>query len=130
MGFTAIRNFVMSLFRSKLRSQLQRSESRTQKLSNIRRALLEELFLTCGLHDIYVISEGGARFRVYMFFKTDAAAELSRNCGGIEGFKEIAFREFEKAGMEPRKSLEISVEIDSHERVQREFHGDYYLRTQ
>ena len=97
-------------------------------LDEVTSTLREKLAPLPGFRTAEVDTEGEDEFRAYIFFETDSQAENRREGNFAAKLEETLRQELQKVGRGTTAEMKISVEIDSHENVERNYRGSYFLR--
>ncbi|MCA9266587.1 MAG: hypothetical protein KDA60_22160 [Planctomycetales bacterium] len=80
------------------------------------------------LHDFFVLSQGDAGFRAYVFLNSDEDVMACKRSGDLADIEDCVYEQLEMAGRGTRNEIVVAFEYDSDENVQRSFKGNYYLR--
>lgn len=67
-------------------------------------------------------------FGAFVFFRTNKQIEAAKKSGLCEQIKQAVIEELERVGRGTRDTMKVDFEFDSHENVEANFEGDYYLR--
>lgn len=101
---------------------------RDQGLSDVRSNILRR-FREDGLHEAFIFySSASNLFVVHLFFLRNEQIEEADKSGLASRIKQTVVEELEKAGRGNRNTIKVDFEFDSHENVEANFEGDYYLR--
>lgn len=103
---------------------------RDQGLSDVRSIILGR-FQKDGLHEAFIhYSPANKRFFAQLFFLRDDQIQEADKSGLVSQIKQTAIEEMERAGRGDRDviKIEFEFEFDSHENVEANFDGDYFLR--
>ena len=111
--------------------EFERASQHLAKLTRLDAAIRERVLSLFGgsnsFHDFRIFS-ASPRYDAYVFMRHDRDL-TTRNAEVLRDQVFEAVMEFLEAhGLGPRDAITLRVEIDSHERIQREFNGDYYKR--
>lgn len=80
-----------------------------------------------GIHDFRIFT-GSNGSDAYIFMPFDRDLDSPRSNTLRQQVTEFVLDVLEAEGRGPRATIVLRVEMDSHERVQRDFNGNYYLR--
>lgn len=104
------------------------SDEADRNLDIVQRNVLAAFQPTSPLHTLVILGISEHKIEVYVFFNRDADLEASRTSGLADQITDRTYWELERAGRGIRSELNVRFEFDSHERVQRDFNGNYYNR--
>jgi hypothetical protein len=103
-------------------------KERDRGLSEVGAKVLE-LFRREGLHEAFLFfSPASETFFAKLFYRLNAQVSEARESGLSDRIKQSLLVELERVGRGSRDALKVNFEFDSHENVERQFEGDYYLR--
>ena len=80
------------------------------------------------LHRLTIFAEGPRRFHLLVFFENDADVRACTGDGTAQRIRSFVKAELEATGRDEGQGVEIRLELDSHENVQRTCGGNYFLR--
>lgn len=101
---------------------------RNHNLDVVERNALSQLRHKYPIHNIFLFYSGARSFHVYVFFEKDIDLQSFKKSTTIEMIANVLYGEIERAGRGGRNDVSITFEYDSHERVLRDYDGDYYSR--
>jgi hypothetical protein len=103
-------------------------EERNRGLSEVRSQILS-LFQRDGLHEAFVFySPLNDSYGVYLFFLRNDQIKEADKSGLASQIKQAVLEALESVGRGNRETITVDFEFDSHENVEANFEGDYYLR--
>jgi hypothetical protein len=101
---------------------------RDHGLSEVRSRVVD-LFKDEGLHEAFVFySPANELFVVYLFYRLNDEIPAAEKSGLSAKIKQMVIEELERVGRGNRDTIKVEFEFDSHENVEANFEGDYYLR--
>lgn len=90
---------------------------------------ISKRFREAGLHETFVLySPANALFVAYLFYQRNDQIEAAAKSGLSLQIKQAVLEELERVGRGNRETIKLDLEFDSHENVEANFEGDYYLR--
>ncbi len=99
-----------------------------QGLSEVRAKILEG-FSKEGLHEVFVFySPGNHLFVIHLFYQQDNQIDAAEKSGLTNRIRSAVIEELERVGRGERSSIQVQVSVDSHENVEKNFNGNYFLR--
>ena len=99
-----------------------------QGLSEVSESILK-LFRKRGLHEIFVLySPKTDSFGAYVFYDLESQIEEARDSGLEKEIRNSVFSELERVGRGSRDAICLDFVFDSHENVELNYEGDYFLR--
>lgn len=107
-------------------SQLMQQKS--AYLDQVRDSVKKAFMDTCPIHDFYILPQIDVDFRAYIFLEKDEDIARCERNGMIHKIEEFVYNEIERVGRGRQGDITVAFEVDSHERVEHEFEGDYFLR--
>lgn len=103
-------------------------KARDQGLSEVRARILER-FRDEGLHEAFVLYSPANQFFVpHLFYQRDNQISTGEESGLTNRIKSAVVEELERVGRGDRASIRVEFEFDSHENIEANFEGDYFLR--
>ena len=97
-------------------------------LSEVRERISQR-FQGSELHETFVLySPVNALFVVYVFYQRNEQIEAAKKSGLSSKIQQAVIEELENVGRGKRDTLKVDFQFDSHENVEANFEGDYYLR--
>lgn len=102
--------------------------ARQHGLSDVRDQILHS-FRGSGVHEVFLFySPKTNSFGAYVFFRWERQIKEAENSGLTSKIKNAVVDEMERVGRGNKDTIKIEFEFDSHENVEANFEGDYYLR--
>lgn len=97
-------------------------------LGDVRERVLER-FREFGVHEVFIFySPGKDAFVAYTFYEVERQIADAERSGLGARIMDAVYEELEDVGRGSRDSLRVDFEFDSHESVERNYEGDYFLR--
>lgn len=97
-------------------------------LSEVRSRLLDR-FQHAGLHEMFVFfSPVTETFVAHAFYRHSQQIVESARTGVSDGIRAAVLEELERVGRGQRSELKLEIDFDSHDNVEANFGGDYFLR--
>lgn len=97
-------------------------------LSDVRESVLRK-FRSKGMHEFFLLySEERKSFGGYIFLHYDKQVREMEGSSLSAEIQDVILAELEGAGRGSRSDIRLALEFDSHERVVREYDGDYFSR--
>ena len=97
-------------------------------LSEVRSRILIS-FQEAGLHEVFVFySPANDLFVAHIFYRRNDQIKEADESGLTSRIKQAVVEELERVGRGNPDTIKIEFEFDSHENVEANFEGDYYLR--
>ena len=88
-----------------------------------------KLFRKRGLHEFFVLySPKVDSFGVYVFYDLERQIEEAKDSGLEVEIRNSVFAELERVGRGSRDAIRVDFIFDSHENVELNYEGDYFLR--
>ncbi len=85
-----------------------------------------------GKNDVYQVfmfySPRVDTFGAFIFYRWDQQIPEAEKSGLASRIKEAILEELENVGRGDRETIRVDFEFDSHENVERNYEGDYFLR--
>ena len=103
--------------------------ARNRHLNAICENVLRRFKPVCRLHDVWMFPQGAVGFRTYIFFKLLADTTEYKANGVVDAIMSFVYDELERYGRGKRPEMTVAFELDSDERVQKDFGGDYWARV-
>lgn len=103
-------------------------QQRSAHLDQVRDSVKRTFIDICPLHDFYILPQRDVDFRAYVFLEKEVDIIKCERDGTIQKIEELVYSEIERVGRGRRGEISVAFEYDSHERVESEFEGDYFLR--
>ena len=101
---------------------------RDRGLSDVRSKLLGR-FRHDGLHEAFILySPADEIFVAHLFFLHDDQIKEAEESGLASQIKQAVIEELESVGRGNRDALKVEFGFDSHDNVEANFEGDYFLR--
>ena len=101
---------------------------RNRGLSDVSSSILRRF---CGndVHEVFMFfSPRKDVFGAFIFFRMDEQIRAAEKSGLSSQIKNAVVEELERVGRGNRDTIKVDFEFDSHENVEANFEGDYYLR--
>ncbi|MCR9145486.1 MAG: hypothetical protein NXI24_24820 [bacterium] len=90
---------------------------------------IKERFKTDGVHQCFVFYSSQAdSFGAFIFYDHDHQIQEAEKSGLAERIKDEVLYALEEVGRGERGTLQVEFEFDSHDNVERNYEGDYFLR--
>jgi hypothetical protein len=106
----------------------KKMKERMRHLSDIIALFKSRFGTSAPLQHVEILPGRDNQFGVVVFFKTDAdIAECEAN-GTSQAMRDFVYEQLEAFGKGKREELDVQFEFDSHENVQKNFEGSYFLR--
>jgi len=109
----------------------ERASANMAELARLDAAIKDRVLSVFGsvdsFRDFWIFS-AGPRYDAYVFLQRDSDLRQQNAQKLRNQVIETVLECLEAHGKGPRDAISLRVELDSHERVQREFNGDYYKR--
>ena len=100
---------------------------RSRGLSVIRGEILKK-FQDKNIYEFFIFDISEYSFKAYVFFRWNKQLkELSKTNLSVE-IENFIYRQLEDSGRGKKKDLQLKIEFDSHENVERNYGGDYFSR--
>lgn len=97
-------------------------------LSEVREQILKR-FGEFDVHEVFMFySPNAESFGAFIFYRWDQQIREAEKSGLASRIKEAVLEELENVGRGDRSTLRVEFEFDSHENVERNYEGDYFLR--
>lgn len=97
-------------------------------LSDVRQRILER-FRDVGVHECFVLySRPTDTFIAYVFYLSERDISEGAQSGRWAEIREAVYDELAAVGRGNRDKLNVTVEFDSHENVEKNYEGDYFNR--
>lgn len=101
---------------------------RERGLSEVRSRIVER-FQREGLHEAFVFySQSNDLFVAYLFYQRNEQIEAAEKSGLSAKIRQAVLEDLEQVGRGKQDAIKVNFEFDSHENVEANFEGDYYLR--
>ncbi|CAM4419521.1 MAG: hypothetical protein LEGION0403_FIIPPAGN_02142 [Legionella sp.] len=101
---------------------------RNRGLSDICERIVNKYKLK-NIHKVFAFySQRGDSFGFYIFYNFDYQIKEARDSGLEEVLKRDVLQELEIEGRGKMDKLKVDFEFDSHENVEKNYEGDYFLR--
>ncbi|MCP3920954.1 MAG: hypothetical protein GY714_00055 [Desulfobacterales bacterium] len=101
---------------------------RQKGLSEVRDHILNR-FSKEGVYNFFILfSPEKNYFGAFVFYRWDKQITEAKESGLSSKIVSAVYEELEKAGRGTRSTIEVEFEFDSHENVERNYEGDYYMR--
>ena len=100
---------------------------RARGLSEVRARLLAR-FKERGLAEAFVMDRAEHKFHVFVFYESNDQIRAAVRSGLSAEITKTVYKELEAVGRGDRDQNEVAFEFDSHENVEKNYEGDYYLR--
>jgi hypothetical protein len=97
-------------------------------LSEVCDAILGRFKPSGEVYEFFLLDSSEHWFGAYVFYRWDRQIEEAEKSGLASRIKEVVYEEMVKVGRGPREAIRIDFEFDSHENVERDYEGDYFLR--
>ncbi len=102
--------------------------NRDRGLSDVRSRILGR-FQNAGLHEAFVsFSPANNTFVAHLFYRRNDQIKEADESGLTSRIKDAVVEELESVGRGNRDAINVDFEFDSHENVEANYEGDYYLR--
>ena len=103
-------------------------QERHRGLSEVRNRILHR-FRKDGVHETFMFfSPEKNSFGAFVFYRWNRQIEEAEELGLTSQIKNAVFEELEKVGRGNRGAIRVDFEFDSHENVEQNYEGDYYMR--
>jgi hypothetical protein len=90
---------------------------------------IKERFKADGLHESFMFySPNTEKFYARLFYEHDHQIQEAEESGLAERIKDEVLYALEEVGRGERGTLQVEFEFDSHDNVERNYEGDYFLR--
>jgi hypothetical protein len=96
-------------------------------LDTVERRVLERIGNAVRIHEIHFVPLSLLNIGVYVFYPTDNEREEYARSGSAT-VQRVIEEELDRVGRGPRDGAQLRFEFDSHENVQKNYRGKYYLR--
>ncbi len=97
-------------------------------LSEASKSILD-LFRKRGLHEFFILySRKSDSFGVYVFYDLERHIEGAKSSGLEVEIRNSLFSELERVGRGSRDAICVDFIFDSHENIELNYEGDYFLR--
>lgn len=107
-------------------SRIMREKSRN--LDEVCNSVRDRFETLCPLHEFFILDQRDVDFRAYVFFKTNMQLKAAKSSSIKDEIKRFVYSELERLGRGKQGEIKVAFEFDSHENVEANFEGDYYLR--
>ena len=101
---------------------------KSRNLDEVRNSVRDHFETLCTLHDFFILDQRDVDFRAYIFFETNVQVESAEKSSIKDEIKRFVYSELERLGRGKPGEIKVAFEFDSHENVETNFEGDYYLR--
>jgi len=101
---------------------------RSRGLSNVRERIKYRFCDREVLHEFFILDCSEYSFRAYVFYRWDRQIAEAEESGLESKIVDCVFEELEKAGRGARNKVKVEFEFDSHENIERNYEGDYFMR--
>jgi len=103
-------------------------EQRARGLDQVRESVLAEFGDPGGVCEFHILNQEDVDFRAYIFFRYDRDIQAAHQSGLATQIADRVYKVLEREGRGRRDDIEVAFEFDSHENVQKNFEGSYWLR--
>lgn len=97
-------------------------------LSEVREVVISRIQRKHNVHDVFVIDGRNETFRALVFFETEADKRAAQAQNVTSYIRSMILEELERVGRDTANGRSVIFEFDSHENVERNYQGDYFLR--
>ena len=103
-------------------------KKRSRGLSQVRDKILECFQNSGELHEFFILDSSEKSFRAYVFYRWERQIKKAEESGLAIKIKNAIFNELQNFGRGSRETIQLEIEFDSHENVEKNYDGDYYCR--
>jgi len=102
--------------------------ARNRGLSEASEIILKQ-FDKQGVHECFMFySPANNSFGAYIFYRWNFQIDAAEKFGLSSRIKEAVYSALEQVDRGDRNSINLNIEFDSHENVEKNYEGDYFLR--
>jgi hypothetical protein len=80
------------------------------------------------IYEFFIMDCSDKSFRAYVFFRWNRQIKDAQESGLSARIINAVYEELESVGRGARSALKVEFEFDSHENVELNFEGDYFMR--
>lgn len=103
-------------------------EKRSHNLDKVNKNVFKHFKTVTPLHYFYIMHQGDDSFRAYVFFNKDQDIKEAQEGGLFQDIENFIYKELERFEKGKRKNITLVIEFDSHENIEQNYEGDYFLR--